>query len=259
MKKILFILFMLIIAFILAGAVAVYVYKDNIAKKEIAEELEELGVAVELGDVSVSILKTTILVTNLTVNNPKGFREKVLAEIPRLFIDFDIRDIWQEEMHFNEIDLDLANLYIEKTEDGKININEITASQNVPGKSKTNNGEAESHHKYRIDRLILNLGHVKAVDYSHGLMPNQLSLNMNIKNQVFKNVTDISEVAKIIKNKVASEHAFLGLGIVASEVAAVPITGLGLMGEGAAGIAETIIPFGHHHKEGTKKETSRIH
>ncbi len=232
---------------ILLLLIAVYSLKNHLAKYAINRELSEMGINAEIGRIDLDIRQTTIQVDNLTIFSPPGFEEKVMAEIPDLYVDFSLDQVLKKEWHFAEIRLNVSKLNIEKTRDGRINVEEI--------KADTGNQPAATN-GYQIDTLVLSLGHVKALDYSGGTTPKILETDMEMKNKVFHNVTDMEEIADIIIRKIASEHLFLSLGLAAGDMAKMGVQTVGVIGKGAGELAGAIIPFGHEEK--TKNETEEV-
>ena len=205
--------------------------KDAIAKYFIEKEIKSLGVQLQIEKLHVNVFKSSIMVNNITIYNPPGFRKDVLAEISELYINFSFIKLLSKNIHLAEVKFDLSKLYIEKTKQGKINLNELDIGS----------GDSSSPIDYHIDKLILTLGHVKAVDYSRGMTPNIIDVDMRIEDEVFTNITDISAVVQIVKNKIIANHLFLALGIEAVDIAEVPI-------EGAADIIGDVLPFDHEER-----------
>lgn len=258
MKKIMLIIFCVILLF----GVGVSVFKNDIVKYFIKKTINNLGVLMDVANINVNIIGTSILAEDIVVYNPEGFQQKELAQIPELFIDFELKDFLTGKVHFREIKFNLSNLYIEKTKDGKINLNQLNVS----------NGEGSSSQKqtdYKIDKLVLTLGHVKAVDYSKKLVPQTIETDMGVKDEVFNDVTDVSGIIDIIISKIISNNLFLGFQIMVGNVASTGLnvvtkpmatvgkgvgTGVGKMGQGMGKIAETILPFGK--KTGSTEKTT---
>lgn len=242
MKKLLLILLIVV----LIAAVALFVFMDNIAKSAIEKGIGGLGVPLKIGKVSINIPETVIDVKNITIYNPKGFKGKILAEIPELYIDFTLKGILKKDFYFPEIKFDLSKLYVEKTEDGKINLEELK----INGEKKT-----ETSINYNIDTLILTLGHVKAVDYSKGKTPEVIEADLGINNEVFKNVNDIDTIVKIVIHKVVASKLFGKLGIAAVDVAALSLGPAGLIGLGAFKLTEKMV-HPEHKDESAEEITS---
>lgn len=242
MKK--FLSFLLVI--LIVSVVILFLFRNDIGEFSIGKTVEQLGVPLKIDELKVDLLRTTVLADNITIYNPPGFKQETLAEIQKLSVAFVPKDILKGIVHFSEIEFNLSNLYIEKTRDGKINLNELNIKKD----------KNQSKMKYKIDKLILTLGHVKAVDYSHGMIPNIIETDMGIRNEVFSDVTDIKEIAKIVINKIISDHMFLGLGLAMEDVATVELEGAALVGEGAADVVETILPF--DKKRETPKEIPSV-
>lgn len=241
MKK--FLLILIIIFLVLLTAL--FSLKNHLAKYAVNKELAEMGVIADMAEIDLNIRQTTIKIRNLTIYSPPGFKENVMAEIPDLFVDFKLNDVLKKEWHFPEIRLNISQLNIEKTRDGRINVEEI---QQAP------DDQPAASNGYQIDTLILSLGQVKATDYTAGMTPRILQTDMKMKDKVFHNVIDTEEIADIIIRKIASEHLFLSLGLAAGNMAEMGAKTVGIIGKGAGEFAGVIIPFGHREK--AKSETS---
>ena len=197
MKKlgmIVIVLFVLFFGFIFA--------RNIIAQTAIVGGVKAMtGLGVELGHVDIGMLKTTLSLDELKVFNPAGFSDKVMAEFPEIYVQYDLGDFFKGKAHFEEMRVNLKELVVEKTKQNEVNINSLKALAPKGGGGKPP--------AIQIDTLNLKIGKVVYKDYTTG-NPQVQEFNINM-DENFKNITDPQALSSLILLKALSKTTISSL------------------------------------------------
>ena len=157
-SKIISIIVLCIIVLVLVLCGVFYLSGEHLLKAGIETAgTKALGVAVEVGDVQLSIRKGMIGIRDLVVKNPPGYAHKELLVLGHGVIIADVKSLLSDVVHIKELKLENVNLTIEQ----KALSNNL---QDVIGSLKAKKDEAgkPSGKKLRIDTLEINNIKVKA-------------------------------------------------------------------------------------------------
>ena len=148
-SKIISIIVLCIIVLVLVLCGVFYLSGERLLKAGIETAgTKALGVAVEVGDVQLSIRKGMIGIRDLVVKNPPGYAHKELLVLGHGVIIADVKSLLSDVVHIKELKLENVNLTIEQ----KVLSNNL---QDVIGSLKAKKDEAgkPSGKKLRIDTL----------------------------------------------------------------------------------------------------------
>ena len=133
----------------------------------------------------------------LEIGNPKGFQEKKLASIPEASVEYDLAALLKGKIHLKQIRINMAEVTIERNNDGKFNLMEIQALKKpaqAPAESKqpepSKPQEPSKPSKpaklppLQIDEVSLDLG--KARFANAGTVK---EFDLGVKNETFHDVT----------------------------------------------------------------------
>lgn len=99
--------------------VGVYGYLDILVKKGIETYgPKALGVAVTVGDVSISLSKGVITIRELRIENPSGFKEGEIFALDKISATLDIRSMFQPTLKIYELMIDRPTIVYELGEGG---------------------------------------------------------------------------------------------------------------------------------------------
>lgn len=190
MKKQILIVVVVIIALILAVTLG----KDIIAKPVISTTVKAItGLKLEIGYLNIGILKTLIMVKDLKIFNTPAFKQdKVMADIPEIYVAYDLGAFLVGKIHLGEVRLNLKEMFVVKNEQGILNLDSLKVVEN---KKK---GSRQKKTEMKIDTLNLKIGKVIYKDYSKNAAKPQVAVfNLNI-NETYHNITDTQSLASII-------------------------------------------------------------
>jgi hypothetical protein len=182
--------------------ISVTIFKNAIATYLLKRDVERLlGLQVTMDNMIVGLSTTTVEAKGLKVLNPSEYEDKVLLDIPEVYINYDMHACLNRDLHFEYIKLDLNELYVIKNKDGKINLDDIKVVQQAkqvslgqidPPPAANANG-----FEFRIDTLDLRIGKVIYKDYTRMRKGKPYTKVWDVK--VNDRYTDIDDPAKFAR------------------------------------------------------------
>lgn len=189
----------LIVLIILIGVLVLA--KNIIAQAVIVNGVKAItGLQLEVRSVNVGMLRT-FRVDQMKLMNPAGFNEKVMAELPEIYADYNIGEFFKGKVHLRELRIDLKELTVITNEKGEVNIKSMKAFLPKQGGGKPP--------QVQIDNLNLKVGKLIYKGYRSG-KPETREFNVNI-NENFKNITDPNALVSLILVKALSKTSIAGL------------------------------------------------
>lgn len=198
MKKLGIVVGVIVVIFVL-----LLVFKNMLIKFAIEEATKKAtGLELTIETMDVSFLAAKVDVTEMRLLNPAGFPDRVMIDIPKFLVDVELASLFKQRKHVETLELNLNELMVERNKERKLNIDALTAlgQKKQEGKKPVEQKEAKQEGKapqVTIDKLILKIGKVTYKDYSLGETPFTKTFNIGI-NEVFRNVTDLNELVKLI-------------------------------------------------------------
>lgn len=188
-----------IIIFIVIILVVLSLTKNMIAKLVLSNGVKTLtGLRLYIGEISLGILETKIDIKDLVILNPSGYADKVMADIPQIYIDYDLGALFKGQIHFEHLKLDLKELIVVKNKEGGLNLHSLKVvkpkKEEAPAVEKK---EKPKESKFLIDVLELKIGKVIYKDYSHRGKPVIKEYNINIDER-YENIDAPAKLAKLI-------------------------------------------------------------
>jgi hypothetical protein len=130
-----------------------------IARKAVETYFTQVtGFPLQIHSVHVSPLLSRFEANGVRLLNPPGFPPTTFAEIPRVYIDYEVGSLLGRRKHITWMDLHIEHLVIVKNSDGRYNCSELR------GSSSTNTLAASRH--FHIDALHLQVDSITIRDYT---------------------------------------------------------------------------------------------
>lgn len=176
--------------------------KDILAKISVEKGVRfATGLPLNIRSFHIGLLETVVKVEDLRAFNPPGYPEKVMADIPEIYVDYDLAGFFHGKVHLEEMRLHLKELVVVKNQRGAVNLNALKAARR-PEKGKLTppppkKGKAS---KIEIDRLDLRIEKVVFKDYSREGSPSTRTFNVNFHERV-ENLTGIESLVSLIVMK----------------------------------------------------------
>ncbi|MFH1460012.1 MAG: AsmA family protein [Candidatus Omnitrophota bacterium] len=196
-----------VLLFIIVIVTVVAIGKNIIAKTAVTTGVKLMtGLEMKIDSMDIGIVNTLLGIKGLKLYNPPDFEDKLMVDLPEIYVNYDLAAFLKKEVHLEEVRLNLKEFLVVRNKKGVLNLDSLTAVQaakkeTVPKQEKPKTAEKTEAPKIKIDLLKLKFGKVIEKDYSAGGEPVVKEYNINI-DETFENITDPNEVVKIILRKV---------------------------------------------------------
>jgi len=162
-----------------------------------------IGAPVSVGMLHVGIFSSSVGLYNIKIKNPKGFREKTLADIHEISVKYDLQAFFRGKVHLKEVRLDFGDVTIEKST-SQVNLLELGAVKGMTkgigsggGEAKPGKPGAQKGPELQMDEVFVNIGKTRYVDSAaHPSIVKEYDLGVH--NETFKNVTNTQSLVKDI-------------------------------------------------------------
>ena len=185
-----------IILILIFLAITLSIAKDFIIKTSIERIVSFAagGLKLKIGSLKTSLSQTFISVNDMVILNPDHFKDKVMLDIPHIYIDYDLSALLKKKIHLYNVDIDLKEFTIVKSKDLRTNLDYIKNPENkkVPTEKKT-----KKSIDLQIDELNLKIKKVIYKDYSISEEPSVSEYNINIDSR-YKNIKNANQIIKLI-------------------------------------------------------------
>lgn len=185
-------------AVVLAALLILSFSKDLIIKTSVEKAVEIVtGLRLNIEGFRAGIINTVVDIRNLKLYNPPGYADRMMLDMPEIYVDYDLPSIMGGRIHLAKLRIDLKEFLVVKNEKGGLNLNALKVVQaQKESKSPHKNGKAKAP-KIQIDTLELKIGRVLYKDYSGGGAPSVREFNINI-NERYSNVKDAYSLVSLI-------------------------------------------------------------
>jgi hypothetical protein len=204
--------FSLVLIAILVLVAAVVVFKDAIAKRILVQSVRAVtGISMKAKRVSLDPFKGALEVRGLRFFNPKGFPERVFADIPELFLNIDLGALFQRKVHIQEMRLNLERLILVRDASGRLNLSSLRPVQEKRESEKKPNKESEPGN-FQLAYLRLTIGQVYYKDYRVSDPPSVREFDVGLKDQVYENITDPGDLVRRVVSQALARTTLHELG-----------------------------------------------
>ena len=193
MKKLLVVLVILVV--VVAG---LSFGKNMIAKIAVERGVEMVtGLQLRMAGLNIGILKTLINIDGLVLYNPKGFEDRIMLDMPNIYVDYNLPAILKGKVHLYSMKINLREFIVVKNKDGKLNLDSLSVVQSQKEGKKPQEKDKGRVPQMQIDNLELKIGKVIYKDYSAGGKPSVREFNVNV-NEKYTNIKDPYSLVSII-------------------------------------------------------------
>lgn len=198
MKKFVIVVFIVLILF----AAFFIIARNTTIKFCVERSVESLtGLPLAIKSLNVGILESSLQIKDLVLFNPEGYPDRIMADIPEVYVDYDFFPLLKRKLHIKEARLYLQEFVIVKNKGGGSNLDSLKA---IKEKKTLNEKEGQSQQKqpmkkmdFQIDLLKLKIDKVVFKDYSAGSRPNITEMAIHI-DETFENITDSKQLVSLI-------------------------------------------------------------
>ncbi len=147
-------------ALVVLAGIGIHLYGGRAAKyaiESVGGHTLKVGVNVE--DVSLSILRGRLELTNLDIANPPGYQHERMLQLASGRMETEMKSLLSDTVAIRRMDLDGITLVIEQKDIVQNNLHEVLKSLPSPGESRP---EDANRKKLRIDTLTISNVKVRA-------------------------------------------------------------------------------------------------
>jgi hypothetical protein len=172
--------------------------KNTIARVSIEKGVEVVtGLPLKMKSLNIGIINTLVGINDLRLFNPPGYEDKVMLDMPEIFIDYDLLAIIGGKIHLEEVRINLKELVVVKNAQGELNLNSLKTVQQQKETKEPEPAKKGKAPELQIDTLELKIGKVIYKDYSKGGEPSVKEFNINI-DEKFYNIDNPNKLVSLI-------------------------------------------------------------
>ena len=165
---------------VLLVVIGIVLLKNMIASAAFSGGVKAItGLNAQVKSVQVGLLNTAVGIKGLRVLNPSGFPDRVMLDVPEIFVDYDLGSFLKGKAHLETLRLHLSELHVIKSADGKVNLQSIKALEPAKAGEATKPSQPGHAPEFQIDVLELKVGKVVYKDYTAS-PPAVQEFNVNI-------------------------------------------------------------------------------
>ncbi len=174
--------------------------RNPIIKLGIQKGIEStFGTRAVIEKLDVGLTQSFMRIEGLTLYNPQGFKEGVLARVPLIYVDYELSPLLNRQLHCIELMATVNELVVIKNEEGEANLTRLKPSSREGNEALAKKyREKDTRLEIKIDKFILSLDQVRLVDYTRRGKPKERKITLNISQMEFRNVTSLEEIASSV-------------------------------------------------------------
>jgi hypothetical protein len=194
MKKI-----VLVAVGVLIGLLVLSAAKDLVIKVSVENAVSIVtGLKLSIKGLNVGIIRPVVDVKGLRIYNPPSFQERIMLDMPQIYVDYDLPAILRKDIHLRKVVIDLKEFMVVKNSKGELNLNSLKVVQDQKkGRVPAAKGRALRAPKIRIDDLHLKIGKAVYKDYSTGPDPLVREFNINMDER-YTGINDLYSLVSLI-------------------------------------------------------------
>lgn len=174
---------------------ALFFGRNIVARTVVVKGIKQAaGLDIKIAAVAINL--PSVSVKGLTIYNPAGFSDKVMAQIPEITLDIDLPGIFKNKIHFKKLVLDLSEVNVVLNEQGQLNVNSLAILLPPQGTG--------TPPEVKIDELMVKVSKVSYKGYIPVVGVQAREFNPGI-NETFRDVTDPSKVGAQIVQRILAK------------------------------------------------------
>ncbi|MCK4518658.1 MAG: hypothetical protein KAU12_00925 [Candidatus Omnitrophica bacterium] len=157
------------------------------------------GLELDIESVNLNPFSSLIGVGGLVLYNPERYADRIMADVPEIYLDYEVSALLRKKAHFKKVRLYLRELIVVKDKDGELNLRslKVTKAEEEEKEPARVEEQEKKELNFRVDLLKLKIDKVVYKDYSHGKKPVIKVYKVNI-DENFENITDVKQFTKLI-------------------------------------------------------------
>jgi len=204
---------LLIVLAVIAGIIiAVAFLKDIIIKTSVEKGVQVVtGLNLRIGGFRLGLINQLVDIKSLMLMNPEGFKDRVMLDMPKIYVDYDLMAITKGKVHLEDVRVNLKEFNVIKNEKGELNLDSLKVVEAEKKKEKPGAKEKGKAPEIQIDSLELKIGKVVYKDYSRNPSnPTVREFEINLDER-FTGITNPYSVVSLIVVKALMNTAIPNL------------------------------------------------
>lgn len=195
LKKLLFLIIFLLVILVLARNYVVKIGAEQFVKKQ-------TGLPLKMEGINIGLVDTKVDIDDLKLYNPPNFEEKLMVNIPDVYVDYNLPEIIKGNVHLNEIRFHLNEVIIVKNKAGQTNIDTLKALQQPKAdgeapKSEESKPTSKKKGKEYIQQASLRVDRFTYKDYSGDGEPKIITKDIGF-NKTYKEIDSFNKLVALI-------------------------------------------------------------
>lgn len=193
MKKLVIIFISVVLCVLLLS-----VFKDLIVKISVEKGVALVtGLKLRIQSFEIGVVKTLIGIKDLKLFNPPGFKDRVMLDMPEIYVNYDLPAIIKGNIHLREMRLNMKEFTVVKNEKGLLNLDSLKVVKIEKENKKRKANDGDKILPIQIDSLELKIGKVIYKDYSRGPLPYVKEFNLNVDER-YENIRDAYTLVSLV-------------------------------------------------------------
>ncbi|MBD3296333.1 MAG: hypothetical protein GF392_03080 [Candidatus Omnitrophica bacterium] len=190
-----------IIIVLLMVLVVLAVVKDKVVEisaEKIARSI--LGTRLDIGSMKVGVLEPVLVIRDMELYNPSGFRDEIMADIPEIYLRYDLAAILGGTIGINEFRFNMERFDVIKNDNGELNVERLKPVKEKEEGEKIEKRQEEAGElpDMYIGRLSLKVDEVRYKDYSSDpAEPSVQTFDINI-DETYEDIDDPYTLVRLI-------------------------------------------------------------
>ena len=160
------------------------------------------GAPLKIKRFDLKLFQPEVAIEGMTMYNPKGFPDKVMASVPEIYVKYDPSAMLKGFLHFKEVRFKLEEFTVVRSDARALNIDALKALEPPKGDGPPP--------KFQIDILDLEIGKVAYKDYSTSATPSVKEFPVGIKEK-FTNIGSPQDLVKLVVFRALSKTPIAAL------------------------------------------------
>ena len=245
---------------ILVILVAIGFSKDFLLKISVEKGAEiATGLPLKIGSFHLGVFNGRVDIKDLKVYNPKGYQDKVMVDIPEIYVACSLPALFNKKIHVQDVRFHLKEFNVITNKNGEVNLNTIkvlSQGSGTKGSGETSQTTGPAP-QIQIDNLTLKVGKVTYKNYS--VTPAETrEFNINI-NEHYENIANTNALISLIIFKTLAKTSIAGLTNIDMNMLKGTMTGAGKVAtDTVKGAANTAGEVAEKSVEELKKTTEGL-
>jgi len=170
------------------------------------------GLPLRIKSLEVCLLKTCVHIQGLRLENPPAFEDRMMMDIPEIYVDYDLGKILKGQVFLNEIRLHLNEFIVVRNAEGNVNLAALKALKKRDDRSASpGSGQRKADRGLDIKILELKIGRVVYKDYSQGQGDPLVRIYPIRINERYENIPNMKALVRLMVFKALTNTTIASL------------------------------------------------